>query len=211
MKKRLISLLLIASCMLCFCSSALAFEESGVKFIGKVSAGLDAVSGNTYSLWGKITGAAGESLSVRVILYKGSTYIAEVYKPGIGPTIYTSKNVALTSGDYRLDIIGTTSTRTITGTRYITIDCFSLAFTFPEDVISIVNTAVGKNHYITVAYLCNRIKRGISAVNLAVKDGSVGKRIIPECRGWVTNSITGRLNIPELINAQAIIRVGKEN
>lgn len=122
MKKRLISLLLIASCMLCFCSSALAFEESGAKFIGKVSAGLDAVSGNTYSLWGKITGAAGESLSVRVILYKGSTYIAEVYKPGIGPTIYTSKNVALTSGDYRLDIIGTTSTRTITGTRYITID-----------------------------------------------------------------------------------------
>ena len=121
MKKRLISLLLIATCLFCFCGSALALKEPEVKSAGSVSAGLSKVSGSTYELWGQINGTAGENLTIRVKLYKGSTYITETYKAGQGPTIYTSKNVTLSSGDYRLDITGTTSTRTLQESKYITI------------------------------------------------------------------------------------------
>ena len=46
MKKRLISLLLIATCLFCFCGSALALKEPEVKSAGSVSAGLSKVSGS---------------------------------------------------------------------------------------------------------------------------------------------------------------------
>ena len=106
MKKRLISLLLIATCLFCFCGSAL---------------GLSKVSGSTYELWGQINGTAGENLTIRVKLYKGNTYITEIFNSGKGPTVHASKNVTLSSGEYRLDITGTTATHTITNTIYKTI------------------------------------------------------------------------------------------
>ena len=100
MKKRLISLLLIATCLFCFCGSALALKEPEVKSAGSVSAGLSKVS---------------------VKLYKGNTYITEIFNSGKGPTVHASKNVTLSSGEYRLDITGTTATHTITNTIYKTI------------------------------------------------------------------------------------------
>ncbi len=121
MKKRLISLLLIATCLFCFCGSALALKEPEVKSAGSVSAGLSKVSGSTYELWGQIKGPAGENLTIRVKLYKGNTYITEIFNSGKGPTVHASKNVTLSSGEYRLDITGTTATHTITNTIYKTI------------------------------------------------------------------------------------------
>ena len=118
MKKRLISLLLIATCLFCFCGSALALKEPEVKSAGSVSAGLSKVSGSTYELWGQINGTAGENLTIRVKLYKGNTYITEIFNSGKGPTVHASKNVTLSSGEYRLDITGTTATHTITNTIY---------------------------------------------------------------------------------------------
>ena len=98
MKKRLISLLLIATCLFCFCGSALALKEPEVKSAGSVSAGLSKVSGSTYELWGQINGTAGENLTIRVKLYKGNTYITEIFNSGKGPTVHASKNVTLSSG-----------------------------------------------------------------------------------------------------------------
>lgn len=104
-----------------FCGSALALKEPEVKSAGSVSAGLSKVSGSTYELWGQINGTAGENLTIRVKLYKGNTYITEIFNSGKGPTVYASKNVTLSSGEYRLDITGTTATHTITNTIYKTI------------------------------------------------------------------------------------------
>ena len=74
-----------------------------------------------YELWGQINGTAGESLTIRVKLYEGNTYITEIFNSGKGPTVHASKNIILSSDEYRLDITGTTATHTITNTIYKTI------------------------------------------------------------------------------------------
>lgn len=123
MKKRILSALLVTALVVSFCGASLAAPIQSVqpKAAGMIRGGLAYVSGNTYNLWATITGLSTDQLSVRVVLYRGSTYITQVVNGGLGPYVMASTNVVLSAGTYTLNIYGTTSTDTLYTTKTVII------------------------------------------------------------------------------------------
>ncbi|HPK15730.1 MAG TPA: hypothetical protein PKW41_07020 [Clostridia bacterium] len=123
MKKRILSILLIAILVFSYCGSSLAVPSQSLqpRAAGIVTGGLAHISGSIYELWGSIRGVSSDQLTIRVVLYKGSNYITEISNSGSGPYVETSMNVILSSGTYTLYIYGTTPTNSPQTTKTVTI------------------------------------------------------------------------------------------
>lgn len=109
MKRRILSLLLVVCLsVLCVGATSMAAEARASAML---SGGLLSNGGSSYQLYGKIRGTSGDAKTVRAELYLGNTYITSTSTvSGTASIVTATTNVTLSTGTYRVDVYGTTST-----------------------------------------------------------------------------------------------------
>ena len=123
MKRRIISVLLLLAILTVFAAPASAAVIQPMAAVA-VDGGLVHDSGSTYILWSSAIGST-EFKSTSATLYKqvGSSwsYVTTVYAEGYSMEVTAEKNVTLTTGYYKVNLMATSSNGTATRTRYYTI------------------------------------------------------------------------------------------
>lgn len=123
MKRRIISVLLLLAVLTAFAAPASAVDIQPLAAVA-VEGGLTHDSGSTYILWSSAIGT-NEYKSTSATLYKkvgtSWSYVTQVYKDGTATEITAEKNVTLTAGDYKVNLLATSSSGSATRTKYYTI------------------------------------------------------------------------------------------
>jgi len=123
MKRRIISVLLLLAVLTVFAAPASAAIIQPMAAVA-VDGGLTHDSGSTYILWSSATGAT-EFKSTSATLYRkvGTTwsYVTQVYAEGTSSVVTAEKDVTLTAGQYKVNLIATSSSGSATRTRTYTI------------------------------------------------------------------------------------------